>query len=192
MNILYSIRKPYTKMIFQGIKPLEFRNSLPDHFCRWGGETIYIYECKANGGAGQVVGEAKAECVLWLPKRPTSATSFLLPIYASIFCDKETQKQIESLTAEQLKMDPAIVLDTLYEQKLLEPKFQQIYEDCSQWGKQIGACDENRQPLWKHAIQLTDIKEYDQPKQLSDFTGLNGRLQTAPQSFCYVINERNE
>ena len=56
LGILYSIHKEHTEKIFLGLKPFEFRKSLPKDFGV--GKKIYIYETSKSGGCKKVVGEA--------------------------------------------------------------------------------------------------------------------------------------
>lgn len=56
-SVLWSIRRPHTNNIKNGNKWDEIRKRIPKELTR---ETVnYIYETKANGGCGKVIGEFK-------------------------------------------------------------------------------------------------------------------------------------
>ena len=50
MNTIFSIRKPYTDYIFDGIKNLEFRKKVGKNMKA--GDTVFLYETKKNHGLG--------------------------------------------------------------------------------------------------------------------------------------------
>lgn len=77
MDILLPIQRPYTDLIFKGFKPFEFRTRIPQNLLL--GDTIYIYESKAKGGTGKVIGHAKLKGILPISKE--DPVSFLTTAY---------------------------------------------------------------------------------------------------------------
>lgn len=90
MNILLPIQRPYTDQIFQGFKSFEFRTRVPQNLVS--GDTIYIYESKAKGGVGKVIGQAKLKEILSIPKN--EPLSFLMELYAESYAQQETRSHV--------------------------------------------------------------------------------------------------
>lgn len=55
-EIMISINPPYSDLILDKLKPVEFRNKIIDSVQE--GTKVYLYETKNKGGDGMVVGEA--------------------------------------------------------------------------------------------------------------------------------------
>lgn len=217
MNVLTSIRKPYTDLIFNGTKPLEFRTRIPSDLEP--DDTIFIYESKFKGGAGKVIGEAKLKQILEIPKERLGM-SFLLPYYSDLFCSKEDQEQIQrflpikvnyfnrgliidelfnkGLTDALLQYGPVVGYETyknlkeLYpKSKIQQDKAEALIRSCDEWGRTIGYYNKWDEVHWNYAIEFTEVQKYPVPKDLSEFEGQQGSIKQAPQSFCYISNSRD-
>lgn len=63
-------------------------------------------------------------------------------------------------------------------------------KECDEWLSNIGFYYNYDESYWKYAIELTEIKKYDKPKEISEFIGRNGvALKRPPQSWCYTTSE---
>lgn len=78
MDVMFAIRKPYTDLIFNGKKNLEFRKTIPKHVAP--GDMIYIYETKGYHGAGKVIGTAIIASISEIVPYKIG-TTYLLPLY---------------------------------------------------------------------------------------------------------------
>lgn len=56
MDIMISINPPYTDMILNGYKPVEYRKKILKNIKQF--DRLYIYETKSHKGQGKIVGEA--------------------------------------------------------------------------------------------------------------------------------------
>lgn len=212
MNVLTSIRKPYTDLIFNGTKPLEFRTRIPTDLEP--DDTIFIYESKFKGGAGKVIGEAKLKQSLEIPKERLGM-SFLLPYYADLFCSKEDQEQIQRfLPIKVSHFNRGLIIDELFnvaltnallkhgalvgyktyknlkelypKSKIQQDKAEALIRSCDEWGRTIGYYNKWDVVHWDYALELYDVKKYPVSKDLSEFEGRQGPIKQAPQSFCYI------
>ena len=166
-SVLWSIRRPHTDNIKNGNKWDEIRKIIPKQLTR---ETVnYIYETKANGGCGKVIGEFKVQNKTY--------------IYADI------------VNGVKHLYNTAFIMPALSDEEL----FTYLYD-----GKQNDG--------W--ALRISDLKIYDKPKALSEFSllckrrsgvyscdyckyltaaswdglviGCDRRLRHPPQSWCYM------
>lgn len=218
MDILVSIQKFYTDLIFHGEKPLEFRNRVGKDLCE--GSKIYFYESKGTG-AGKVVGKATISKIIDMAdNKPKLGTYFLLPYYVKIYGTDEEKRTVEKAMKVNLtKYDNSLVLNYLFNDEALDymlktnsppssswrdkysstpdgirlmndwnQKENDLTSKCDMWGSMIEFYDRDDESFWHYAMELSDIVKYDEPMNISDFTGRNGKpLMKAPQSWCYVV-----
>lgn len=215
MNAIYSIHHEFTKLIFDGTKSLEFRNSIGNKIQT--GDRIHVYETKKNHGAGAVIGYFTIKDIKKIPYHKTG-TYFILPYYVEKFGTEEDKNTVKSAMGISLNdYDESIVLNYLYDQKSLDymktthevpdilsnmyrgyspARFNQLHEKadklckaCDAWAKQIGYYDLDDSSYWKYAIEITNPKKYDSGKPISDFQNSMGEvIKRAPQSWCYTID----
>lgn len=212
MDILMSIRKPYTGRIFDGTKPMEFRTRIGKNFdCV---DTIYIYETKRNSGSGSVIGSVKIKKIIPIPKMKMG-TYFLLPYYVDKYgTDEEKETVKKAMDIELNGYSNSLVLSYLFQDDALsymketglppehyhtygsdlkeynkaKQKENDLCERCDCWGRKIGFYDEYDESYWKFAIQLENPVLFKIPMEVGDFRCKNGnRLKRAPQGWCYVM-----
>ena len=73
-------------------------------------------------------------------------------------------------------------------------KINECIAECDNWLSSIGFYDECDERKWKYAFELSEIKEYAFPENLSTFCYFKGnkleRIQRAPQSWKYTVGPR--
>ena len=213
MNILMSIRKPWTDMILNGSKTLEFRNNIGNNFET--GSIVYVYESKSNKGLGKVVGEFKIKEIVNISKSKAGAYPFLLYYAENILKDKESVKAIEKIYDIELnnyddsfklyyifnpealemieKTDKSIdflsmTKDEYSKYKEKEEKSMKIWKDCDEWLKYIGFYNDYGESNYKNYIEIYNYVKYDKPLELNNFKNQKGEIiSRAPQSWCYTI-----
>ena len=217
MNTIFSIRKPYTDYIFDGIKNLEFRKKVGKNMKA--GDTVFLYETKKNHGLGKVVGSAEVKNIIEIPKVKIG-TYFLLPYFIEKFgTEAEKAAAAKAMQIQLSNYDPTIVLDYFYDPIALdymkkydevpEPwehpyterfssaeefnqsklKADALYWKVDHWAEQIGFYDEMGESNWNYAIELQNIKKYQNPREIQEFKTMAGEaLNGPPQSWCYVLN----
>lgn len=215
MNCIFSIKKEYSDLIFDGTKPFEFRNICPKLNEN---DKIYLYETKSSG-CGKVVGYFTVDDIEEINHKKIKIGTYLyIDTYAKLFCDKETQsainkiKQIhfdnyyDSYALDFLFMDDKIIEEMIKTHKPFQRDFWQMSReeiiaynalrqkqtdfltDCDQWLNKIGFYNYyGDESTWKYQITIKDIIKFETPIDISAFKLRNGKsLTKAPQSFCYV------
>lgn len=215
MNVIYSIHNDFTKLIFDGTKSVEFRNSIGNKMQI--GDRIYIYETRKHHGAGAIIGNVTIKDIKKIPYHKVG-TYFILPYYVEKYGTEEDKNTVKSAMGISLNdYDESIVLNYLYDQKSLDYMktthdvpdvlsnlyrgyspaiFNQLHEKvdklcnaCDNWAKQIGYYDLDDSAYWKYAIEITNPRKYDSGKPISDFQNSMGEvIKRAPQSWCYTID----
>lgn len=192
-NILMPIRKPWTGMILSGEKPFEFRNRLGKF---WGvGSKIYIYESKAQGGAGMVVGDAVIDGIIPVPTNSVGPPRAILRAWAEKFRPRLIPLLDELGDYNLPGFKEGTILRYLGQPNLLrrvmrsgqwvmmEHDFKNPVLDCEEWLSYIGLINSSGAYSYRYALKLKDIKKYDPPLPLAEFG-----LDRAPQSWAYVKN----
>lgn len=206
-----SVHKPYTDMIFNGTKMMEFRKRIgKDVHC---GDTIYVYETKKNSGSGSVIGSVKIKNIIPIPKVKVG-TYFLLPYFVEKYGteeEKETVKRVMRIKfngynsslalsylfqtdalsyIEENKVPPSpwpLYGSSLKEYNEAKHKEGDLCTRCDEWGKKIGFYNQYDESDWKITILLENPVLFKTPKKIEEFRGRNGnRLTRAPQSWCYL------
>lgn len=214
MDAVFSIRLPFTDMIFDGRKNLEFRNKIGQEL--FAGNKIYIYETKKHSGKGAVIGSVVIENIEDLPHHK-AGTYNLLPHFVERYGTKEEKDAVRKAMGIRLThYDESIVLSHLFNDRVLDymiehddvpdprtfppfygytaKEFNQIKEKgdglifrCDQWLHSIGYYTETGCTYWKYMIQIKDQKRFKEPKNITEFLKRDGRpLKKAPQSWCYA------
>lgn len=212
MNAIFSTDKYFLDLIFDKTKNIEFRKTLVKNLHQ--GDKIYFYETKRHG-SGMVVGYATIKDIVKI-KHLRAGTMFLLPFYVEKYGTEEEKKTVDLMMSVDLEnYDNSLLLDYLFDEKSLNeakrtkkprgfslnnreiPKFleqqrkaQNLCSKCDDWGRKIGFYDNFGESSWDYAYILEDPKRFDAPKKVSEFKGLKGTITTAPQSFCYLIEEK--
>ena len=203
MDILLSIRKPYTNLIFDGTKMLEFRNVIG----KWinVGDKIYIYETKSNGGSGSVIGYVEIEDIIKIPKYKAGAY-FLLPYFVEKFGTKEEKETVRKATSFKLsRYDMSVVLGFLFDDEALtymkkndavpdiflnsdlkryskesmnsylenRQKANSLVKRCDEWATKIGFYNDFDESNWKYAIKLKNPEKYKDEVEISKFVDKN-------------------
>lgn len=197
-NIIMPIRRPWTDLMFAGGKPFEFRNNPGKHWAP--GSVIYVYESKANGGAGKVIGSVTIAEIIRFPKKFIGPPRPLLRYWAeNVRCDSELCRLLDILgdyelpgyyqgtVLRYLSSGEEILREVMAQGKWVpldsstdadskaDPQCQ-----CEDWLTRIGLISPYGKYAYTHAIQLTDIHRYATPQALSEFG-----LARAPQSWAY-------
>lgn len=166
MDVIYSIRKPYTDMIFTGVKPIELRKKIPAKLEI--GSKIFIYETKYKNGIGKIKGVAKVKAIEKINNSHQSAISILSFYYLSLFGTKE-EKELYEKNSDLLDSN------------------ENLCEKIKEWGKKIGFYNKNGVSDWEYLILLDNPVLFDFPKPINKFKTLAGKIiEKAPQSYCYV------
>ena len=169
-NILMPIRKPWTDMILSGEKPFEFRNRLGRF---WGvGSRIYIYESKAQGGAGMVVGEAVIAGIVPVPANSVGPPRPLLRAWAEKFRPVLGYLGQPDMLRRAMQSGQWVMMDNDFKNPVL---------DCEEWLSYIGLINTSGAYSYRYALRLKDIKKYASPLLLAEFG-----LDRAPQSWAYT------
>ena len=142
-------------------------------------------------------------------------TYIYMDLYAKMFCDEETQNQINKAKKINLNgYDNSLVLSCLFRDDCLNEMMethlppsnfipmnsQQIKEfndikkkqdnfcsNCDTWLTKIGFYNEYDESLWKYEILIDDVVRFKTPIPITNFKLQNGNyLKRAPQSFCYI------
>lgn len=190
-NILMPIRKPWADMILSGEKPFEFRNRLGRF---WGvGSKIYIYESKAQGGAGMVVGEAVIDGIVPVPANSVGPPRPLLRAWAEKFRPVLIPLLDELGDYDLPGFKKGTILRYLGQPDqlrramqsgqwvMMEHDFKNPVLDCEEWLSYIGLINTSGAYSYRYALRLKDIKKYASPLPLAEFG-----LDRAPQSWAYT------
>lgn len=203
MDILLSIRNPYTDLIFDGTKMLEFRNVIGKDVNI--GDKIYIYETKSGNGSGSVIGNVEIEDIIKIP-RYKIGTYFLLPYFVDKFGTKEEKETVKKATSFKLsKYDMSVVLGYLFDDEALDymirndsvpdiflnsklkryskentvsylenrQKANDLVERCDEWATRIGFYNDFDESNWKYAIKLKNPEKYKDKVEISKFLDKN-------------------
>ena len=213
MDVIFSIRKNFLDLIFDGTKNIEFRKRIGKDIHE--GDTIYFYETKAAGGSGMVVGEAKIKNIKPI-ERKKIGSYILLPYYVEKYGSEEEKEQIKKILDIHVSgYDDSVVLSYIFDNwsldymkkndRLPDPRRNPIWKDASvyndthwkaqmlceradRWGKQIGFYDTLDECCWNWIIELENPIKYSSEKYINEFTDKSGlsRITSAPQSWCYT------
>lgn len=220
MDAIFSIRPPFTDMIFNGEKDLEFRSKIGNEL--FPGNKLYVYETKKNRGLGAVIGSVTIEQIEELPYHKIG-TYNLISHFTEKYGSEEEKKTVKKAMSIRLSnYDESIVLSHLFNDRTLDymlenddvpdpfkqppyygysvKEFNQINEKgkklllrCDSWLKTIGYYTENGCTLWEYMIKLKEPKRFIHPKSITEFIKRDGTaLKRAPQSWCYTLGEQKE
>lgn len=214
MNAIFSIKKNYSDLIFDGTKDFEFRNKLVKVE---NGDKVYIYETKEKG-CGKVVGYFVVDEIKEIPKTKLGAYNFTLH-YAKKHCDEETISEIEkTLKIKIPDYNISFILHYLFDDTMLKyieehnspPDFEwylareeskeealkekksrekrdKLIQDIDNYLYQIGYYNDSGEAYWKYMIKIKSYHRFENPLDISLFRLLNGKiLEKAPQSYCYT------
>lgn len=209
MNILISIHNVWADLIFQRVKPFEFRTSLPKKLAV--GDKVFIYETAKNGGQQKVVGEftvgglsdihnaSRAGCIPFLEyyTRNILHNEDLYQLVCRCMKIKTPYKQEmvfrymfseELLDYMELHHDiPPIGVRSKYFKNTEDAE--RLLKECDDWLTMLGYYNIFGVTNYQAYIEVLNPVRYDNPKPLNDFVCGNGRqLKRAPQSWCYVRN----
>lgn len=211
MDCMFSIKKEYADLIFNGIKPFDFRNVCPklDE-----GDKVYLYETKSSG-CGKVVGYFIVKNISEIPHGKIG-TYLYIDTYAKMFCDEKIQesvnkaKQVEfedyynSYVLEFLFMDDLIeemikthkppVIDVwkmnkeeIKEYNQIKQKQTDFCQACDEWLTKIGFYNEYDEATWKYQISIKNVVKFEKPIDINQFQLRNGKYITnGPQKFYYI------
>ena len=177
-GILWSIRKPHTDNIKSGKKWDEIRKRIPKDLSPL--VPNYIYETKANGGCGKVIGEFRVSSKIYLyayeekGQKHLGNTAFIMPALSdeelfNYLCNGKKSGQGWALRIDKLKIyDKPKELSEFYS-----------YKECSfkDWG------DVDNIGCWEGVCESFDRGECKYG---------NLQLQRPPQSWCYIEDYYNE
>lgn len=168
MKILLSINPPYSQMIVDEYKRMEFRNTAPKDILKnvvvlAKQITLYFYETKNQGGCGKIIGEAE-----------------LLMIH------KLNYKSFKSSEiSNELKETREHFLNKLYEFYCFIKQTNQQNPNQNGLEKFIKLRKYQYEIGFNfdvdYAWEFTNIKKYDTPKELEEYG-----IKRAPQSWCFI------
>ena len=216
MNIIYPIKKQYSNLIFNGIKPYEFRNKIPNNLNI--GDIIFVYETKTTG-CGKVIGYFEVAAINKIDRKLSKVgTYYHMDDYARMFCDVETQNMINK--AKEISVNGynnAIVLSYLFqdekldymlkhkklperiflptktkeykEYNLAKEKEDKFCYECDKWLTSIGYYNRDDESTWKYEITIKNPTLFKEPIEITKFKTKenNGEfVKVAPQGFCYT------
>lgn len=213
MSIILPIQRPFTNLIFSGVKPVEFRNRLPRLLKI--GDRIFIYESKCKNGKGKVVGFADVKDIQEIDKGVRYGAYILSQYYLPLYGTSEEIDAYSKVKAIQIEgVKKGFAIQNIMEDKMLDffmknkrqmninelqsylsnnqnqlkaKMSSEFNEKVDEWGERIGFYDKYGESHWRYAILLENPTLYDLPKEISEFKNLDGiTIRTAPQSFCYV------
>ena len=214
MDCMFSMKKEYVDLIFNGIKPFDFRNVCPklDE-----GDKVYLYETKSFG-CGKVVGYFIVQNISEIPHSKIG-TYLYIDTYAKMFCDEKIQesvnkaKQVEfenyynSYVLEFLFMDelieemikthkPPVIdvwkmnKDEMKEYNQIKQKQTDFCQTCDEWLKKIGFYNEYDESTWKYQINIKNVVKFEKPIDVNKFQLRNGKfIKRGPQNFYYIKND---
>lgn len=163
-SVLWSIRRPHTDNIKNGNKLDEIRKRIPKELTR---ETVnYIYETKANGGCGKVIGEFKVRNKTYIYAEIVNGvkhlynTAFIMPALSDeeLFTYLHDGKQNDgwALRISDLK----------------------IYDQPKEFSEFRYACRADRRC---NLCKYNTVASWDKTT-----TACGAKITRAPQSWCYV------
>lgn len=165
MDIIISIYRHWSNMIFDGKKPLEFRTKLPNDISI--GDTIYIYETAKHGGARAVVGKCKIKNIINVLRDDGKWPTFGCYPFIDYFCehikkDEKSAKIYRDVKAEFLykfeNYKHGYIIDFAFCEEELE-HIRKCGKPIDLW--QIADYDKVQSILKKNEISHNLIKECD-------------------------------
>lgn len=220
MDAIFSIRKPFTDMIFCEEKDLEFRNKIGKEL--FPGSKIYIYETKRNSGAGAVIGSVIIESIEGLPYHKTGTYNLLSYFTEKYGTEEEKETVRKAMRIRLTQYDESVVLCHLFDDKMLDymfendkvpdvfkfppfyghsiDEFNKIKEKgrdlicrCDSWLTRIGYYTETDDAPWKYMIKVKESERFLYSKSITEFIKRDGTALTrAPQSWCYTLGKQKE
>lgn len=178
-DIMISVNPPYSQMIMDGYKLMEFRKKVLsslvedlDHK-RLPLPIVYIYETKNKGGVGKIIGECN-----------------ILNLYKPMYL----KESVEGYDLSQLVRERNLMIKVLYLKwcfkKNIKPNMNEGWfssKKFRQYRTEIGLNVD-----FNFALILDNIKNYDIPLCLNDFLNTEGKsLIMPPQNMCYVYLNNN-
>ena len=214
MNCILSIQKKYADLIFDGIKPFEFRNVLPKLKKN---DVVFLYETKKTG-CGKIVGFFTVDSIHKIDYNNTKIGTYLfIDTYAKMFCSEKVQESVRKVKNVELEnYYNSYALDFLFEDDIVEKMIEthqppqrefaqktqeelkkynnlkqkqtNFLRDCDNWLTKIGFYNENQESTWKYQINIKNSLRFQKPRDIEQFRLKNGeKLTKGPQSFCYVL-----
>lgn len=212
MNAIFSFQKKHTSLIFNGRKPVDFKNKIGKDIKE--NDIIYIYETKRNGGSGMVVGEVRINKIIEIKKYPKFGAYTMLPYFCNLFGTEEEKRQVEkAMSIHVSHYDDSITLDYIFddwtldymkkndevpdrfhiehqslkEYGLISDRAHNLCKRCDEWAIEIGFYNDDECSLWKYIIELKNPILYEKPKKITGFHDKNGEpITKAPCPWCYV------
>lgn len=217
MNVIYPIKKQYSDLIFNKIKPYEFRNNIPKNLQV--GDIVFVYETKTTG-CGKVIGYFEIESIVAIDRSISKVgTYYHMDDYANLFCDEYTQEMIKK--AKSIKVDGyynSIVLSYLFQDEKLDymlknkkmpkdnffttdsieykkyniakEKEMKFCSDCDDWLTKIGYYNDYDESTWKYEIKVKNPTLFDTPIDITKFKLRDETfVKVPPQGFFYTISE---
>lgn len=215
MDAVFSVRKPFTDMIFRGEKELEFRNKIGKKL--FPESKIYLYETKKNAGLGAVIGSVIIESIEELPYHKIGTYNMLFYFTEKYGTEEEKETVRKAMRIRLTKYDESVVLSHLFDNRVLDymlenddvpdvfkcPPFyghsteafnrlkekgRDLIYRCDSWLTRIGYYTETGNAPWKYMIKVKEPEPFIHPKSITEFIKRDGKaLKRAPQSWCYVL-----
>lgn len=217
IGIIYPIYKVFNGLIFDNFvlrldknklittrKTFEFRTRLPKELET--GTKIYIYEPAKKGGCRKVVGEFQVGKILNCDYH-IGSYPFMPYFCRNVLKNEEYAEKFETaLHAEMPDFKAGTAINFALDEnsmKIIEKtgrypdfieqnqnkvkKTREIIEQCDQWLSKLGFYNEYSESNYKYALETVNPIRYETPKELSEFTKLDGTpVLKAPQGFVYV------
>ncbi len=205
MPILMPLYKKWSDMILNKEKPFEFRSKIGRNF--YAGDTIYLYESSKNNGCQKIVGEVRIKNISKIEHTGCDTAIFIEYYLKNILKNDYYVKQWQSVKRLQLdgyndyiKLSNIFCIDFLkalknnntrnfvYDREFLKRKklSEEVANAADEWLYKIGYYNSYGQTTYDYALELYDIKRYNQPLELENFENNKGEIITqAPQSWCY-------
>lgn len=213
MAIMYPIYNTWNNLIFNGEKPFEFRTRLPKNLTT--GTKVYIYEPVKNHGLGKVVGEFIVGDIMRCDYA-IGAWPFLPYYCRNILKNDDYAKKFErALNVPETGYKKGSEVKFAFDDELMNYIFQhetwppvemyvydktkvanideadRVIDLCDRWLESNGFYNDFLESNYKFALEILRPVRYDAPRNLTDFTKMDGNVvEKAPQSFVYV-NEIN-
>jgi hypothetical protein len=175
------------------------------------GDKAYIYEPKKHGGSSKVVGEFTVGEIIPCDY-PFGAYAFIVYFCRNVLKNEDYAEKFERAVKTELpgykkgytlkyalddeSMDhirkygtPPDICDYLYDKERCAKldESERVWKWCDEWLRKIGFFNSCGESNYNYAIQILNPVQYRNPKNLSEFTKMDGSLvEKAPQSFVYV------
>lgn len=190
-------------------KDFEFRTKLPKDLKT--GDKVYIYEPKKHGGSGKVVGEFTVGQILPCDY-PFGAFPFIVHFCRNVLKNEDYAEKFERAVQTELPgykkgyilkyalddesvnwiemyREPPDIVSYLYDKSRTAnlDESERVWKWTDEYLRLCGFFNEYGESNYKYALEILNPVRYDVPKNLSDFTKMNGEVvEKAPQSFVYV------